>query len=78
MRTGVQVDHKEVLAVVLSDVTSQLTFSIPKIVKAAAKGGFGYSNQSKDFLSPVVRTRHGGSAWHLSSQSSLKAPETAF
>jgi len=39
MRTGVQVGHEEVLAVALSDVTSQLTFSIPKIVKAAAKAG---------------------------------------
>ena len=44
MRTGVQVNHEDVLAVVLSEVANYLTFSIPNIVQAAVKGGLGYSN----------------------------------
>ena len=47
-----QVNHDDVLAVVLSDVASQLTFSVSEIGAATVKGGFGYKNQAKDFLIP--------------------------
>ena len=56
MRTGVHVNHEDVLAVVLSEVANYLTFPIPNIVQAAVKGGLGYSNVSKDFLTPNAAT----------------------
>ena len=56
MRTGVQVNHEDVLAVVLSEVATYLRFSIPKIVEATVKSGLGYSNVSKDFLTPNAAT----------------------
>jgi len=48
----VQVNHNDVVAVVLNDVAPQLTFSMSKIVEAAVQGGFRYSNKSQDFLIP--------------------------
>ena len=49
-------NHEDVLAVVLSEVANYLTFPIPKIVQATVKGGLGYSNVSKDFLTSNAAT----------------------
>ena len=59
MRMGVQVNHQDVLAVMLSEVANYLTFPIPNIVQAAVKGGLGYSNVSEDFLTPNAATTYG-------------------
>ena len=82
MRMGVQVNHQDVLAVMLSEVANYLTFPIPNIVQAAVKGGLGYSNVSKDFLTPnaatTVLTRGPNSALCSICPSFQTAPETAF
>lgn len=56
MRTGVQVNQEDVLAVVLSDISAQLTYSTTDIAAAAVKGGFGHKNVAKDFLTPDAAT----------------------
>lgn len=52
MRTDVQVGGHQVLAVVLGDVESSLTFPIDRIRLALERGGFGYNRITKDFLMP--------------------------
>ena len=52
MRTAIQVKGDSVLAVVLTDVASQLTFSIREVTEAAVKGGYAYNSIAKDFLVP--------------------------
>ena len=51
MRTGVFIEHEEVLAVALEDVAPSLTYSSYEI-KAALASGWGWSSTTKDFLRP--------------------------
>ena len=86
VRTGVQVNCEDVLAVVLSEVAPQLTSAIPKIVQAAVKGGLGCSNVSKDFLIPTAVTTFLTRGPNTTRRNALcsfcpsfqTAPETAF
>ena len=46
------------MAVVLSDISAQLTYSTTDIIAATVKGGFGHKNVAKDFLTPDAASTH--------------------
>ena len=52
MRTDVSIGGQQVLAVVLSDVSTALIHPIAVIWAAIEKGNYGHRNVTKDFLDP--------------------------
>jgi hypothetical protein len=52
MRADTQVGGKPVLAVVLSDVSTSLTFPVSRIRLAIERGNVGHNRITKDFLIP--------------------------
>ena len=52
MRTDVQVGGQQVLAVVLADIASSLSYSVTQIRSALTRGNYGHTRITKDFLKP--------------------------
>ena len=56
MHTGIFVRSEEVVAVVLADAPSSLTYSYAELKEAIKSLNIGDTNTSKDFLDPTAST----------------------
>lgn len=58
MRTDLRVGEDQVLAVVLAEVATLLTFPMNRIKLAVERGKFGHKRITKDFLIPGMDSEH--------------------